>query len=261
MTEHATPQQHDSDDRLQLLIEITRDLDMDLDKLLSQILNRLKTVIPGADIGVVYFYDNLQEALIPRSCLGYDQQAMRYLKLFAGESISGRVFQQGIALITQSREDVEQSGGSLNAENDRHYRKAIGDRTITSNICAPLTIGEQTTIGTITLSSTHSPLVPKDLDLLTAIAGRISQTIYQSKISRRITPKRSTLSHFSRRFTRRHIGNFPHSTATLFQPASARYQRIFTGLNKPDQRPGSLCASTRPGTPSQESEREGTLFV
>ena len=182
MTEHVTPQQHDSDDRLQLLIEITSDLDMDLDKLLAQILNRLKTVMPGADIGVVYLYDNLQEALIPRSCLGYDQQAMRNLKLFAGESISGRVFQQGIALITQSREDVEQSGGSLNAENDRHYRKAIGDRTITSNICAPLTIGEQTTIGTITLSSTHSPFAPKDLDLLTAIAGRISQTIYQSRL-------------------------------------------------------------------------------
>ena len=33
MTEHATPQQHDLDDRLQLLIEITRDLDMDFDKL------------------------------------------------------------------------------------------------------------------------------------------------------------------------------------------------------------------------------------
>ena len=107
MTEHATPQQHDSDDRLQLLIEITRDLDMDLDKLLSQILNRLKTVMPGADIGVVYLYDNLQAALIPRSCLGYDQQAMRNLKLLAGESISGRVFQQGIARITQSREEVE----------------------------------------------------------------------------------------------------------------------------------------------------------
>ena len=45
---------------------------MDLDKLLSQILNRLKTVMPGADIGVAYLYDNLQAALIPRSCLGYD---------------------------------------------------------------------------------------------------------------------------------------------------------------------------------------------
>jgi hypothetical protein len=54
MTEHATPQQHDSDDRLQIHIEIIRDLDMDLDNLLSQILNRLKTVMPGADIEVVY---------------------------------------------------------------------------------------------------------------------------------------------------------------------------------------------------------------
>jgi len=137
---------------------------------------------------------------------------MRNLKLLAGESISGRVFQQGIARITQSREEVEQSGGSLNTENERHYRKAIGDRTITSNICAPLTNG------TITLSSAHSPFVPKDLEMLTAIAGRISQTIYQSKISRRITPKRSTLSHFSRRFTRRISETSPTRLPLYFNP-------------------------------------------
>ena len=37
--------------RLQLLIDITRDLDLNLDKLLSQILDRLQSVIPIGDIG------------------------------------------------------------------------------------------------------------------------------------------------------------------------------------------------------------------
>ena len=48
--------------RLQLLIDITRDLDLNLDKLLSQILDRMQSVIPLVDIGAIYLYDHQKQA-------------------------------------------------------------------------------------------------------------------------------------------------------------------------------------------------------
>ena len=173
-------QHRETHERLQLLIEITRDLDLDLEKLLSQILVRLSNVIPCVDIGAIYLFDKVQEVLIPRSCLGYDLQSMRELRLRPGESISGRVFKQGTAIIANSPKEIAAEGGSLSPENERHYRHAIGTRSIESNICAPLIIGEQSNIGTITLSSTHTAFAAEDLDLLSAVAGRISQTIHPS---------------------------------------------------------------------------------
>ena len=172
----------ETNDRLQLLIEITRDLDLDLDKLLSQILDRLNKVIPCADIGAIYLYDQDHQVLIPRSCLGYDLTAMQDLKLQSGESISGRIFQQGEAVMANSPEEVQKLAGPLSSENERLYLKAIGERTIKSNICVPLVVGKQSLIGTITLSSSHSPFNAEDLNLLTAVAGRISQTIYQTSL-------------------------------------------------------------------------------
>ena len=112
---HTTPA------RLQLLIDITRDLDLNLDKLLSQILDRLQSVIPIVDIGAIYLYDQQIQALIPRSCLGYDINSMRNISLAEGESISGQVFTDHKAILTANPEQVLATAGSLNANNHRHY--------------------------------------------------------------------------------------------------------------------------------------------
>ena len=116
--------------RLQLLIDITRDLDLNLnlDKLLSQILDRLQSVIPIVDIGAIYLYDQQEQALIPRSCLGYDMNSMRNIRLAEGESISGQVFTDHKAILTANPEQVLATSGSLSANNHRHYHQATGGR-------------------------------------------------------------------------------------------------------------------------------------
>ena len=112
--------------------------------------------------------------LIPCSCLGYDINSMRNISLAEGESISGQVFTDHKAILTANPEQVLATAGSLSANNHRLYHQATGGRSIESNICAPLILPDQSPIGTITLSSTHSRFSDDDLTLLEAVAGRIS---------------------------------------------------------------------------------------
>ena len=123
--------------RLQLLIDITRDLDLNLDELLSQILDRLQSVIPIVDIGAIYLYDHQIQALIPRSCLGYDMNSMRNIRLAEGESISGQVFTDHKPILTANPEQVLATAGSLSAHNHRLYQQATGGRSIERQYLRP----------------------------------------------------------------------------------------------------------------------------
>lgn len=77
---------HTTAARLQLLIDITRDLDLNLNKLLSQILDRLQSVIPIVDIGAIYLYDQQIQALRHRTISRSTRPTPTSIKCCVGSS-------------------------------------------------------------------------------------------------------------------------------------------------------------------------------
>jgi PAS domain S-box-containing protein len=165
--------------RLRLLVELARDIsaNLDLEALVERTINELGKLVPAADLRIIYLYDEQEEVLVPRAWSGYDDRAIEGIRLHIGESISGKVFANGRAHLTRSRREAEEYRGRLQGDNNRFFSRALRQRTIRSNICAPLRTHAGQTIGTITMGSTHGVFSEEDLSLLEGVAGQIAQAI------------------------------------------------------------------------------------
>ncbi|MFT5374660.1 MAG: PAS domain S-box-containing protein [Candidatus Latescibacterota bacterium] len=171
-----------SRERLNLMVELTRNLTLDLDELLEQSLQRLAHTLPQADIGVIYLYDHRKELLIPKACFGYDREPLLQIRLKPGESMSGKVFLQGRSILVHTPGQVKQEAGPLSERNQALYSKATQRARITSNICVPLQTPAEKFIGTLTLSSSHSTFTQLDLSLLEGVAGQIGHAASHAQL-------------------------------------------------------------------------------
>ena len=88
--------------RFDLLLNVTRSVSIDLDDLLGQVIHDLGTVLPAADVRVIYLHDKQSACLCPRACYGYDEDSLSRIRLQPGESMSGRVFQSGTSVLTRT---------------------------------------------------------------------------------------------------------------------------------------------------------------
>ena len=168
--------------RLDLLVSLTRDVSLDLDGVLAQLLSDLGRAIPAGDIRVVYLYDPDEEVLAPRACHGYDEGSLSQVRLQPGESISGKVFQSGQSSLTRTPEEVVALSGPFRPETSQLYRRAIRGATIRSNICAPLVAPSGQILGTVTMSSTAEPFAEHDLELLEGVAGYVARAIDNAQL-------------------------------------------------------------------------------
>lgn len=171
-----------SEERLNLMVELTRHLTLDLDGLLEQSLDRLAQTLPQADIGVIYLYDAREKALVPKACFGYDRKTLLQIRLQPGESMSGKVFLHGRSILTHTTEQVEKKAGALSRHNKELYARATRGATIKSNICVPLQKSAGELIGTLTLSSTRGTFDEQDLPLLEGIAGQVGHAAAHAQL-------------------------------------------------------------------------------
>ena len=168
--------------RLDLLVGLTRDVSLDLDGLLSQLLADLGRAIPAGDVRVVYLYDPNEKSLYPRACHGYDEESLRQVRLRPGEAISGKVFQTGQSALTRTPDEVARLSGPFRPETSQLYTRAIRGGTVKSNICVPLREPSGRALGTITMSSTGEPFTEHDLELLEGVAGHVVRALANAQL-------------------------------------------------------------------------------
>src|SRR5512145_108353 len=84
-------------DQLIALIEVSKTLTLPLDlpELLEQALRKIMAVIGPADIGAVMLWDQSSGLFRPVAACGVDLQGFKQIGLRSGESITGKVFDQG----------------------------------------------------------------------------------------------------------------------------------------------------------------------
>ena len=125
---HSILQSQLTENELTILVDSIRSItsNLDLDEVLKEIMRNALKVIPATDAGYLLLYDETTDRLLVKAPIGFTDNIYNF-KVKMGESITGKVFEDGIGRFFNSTEEL------LSAMDDYHISKA-NHRTLTSSI-------------------------------------------------------------------------------------------------------------------------------
>ena len=174
---------HQESERLELLVNSIRNVSLELDVLLNQLLRDLHRVLPQADLGIVFLLEKNAGVLRPHAWYGLAEGALvSKFELLPGEGVSGGVLKTGKPALVKSSEEFRMHVGELRRENAATWEKTVGGFSVISHMAVPLKTPAHDTIGTVALSSTSSAFTEQDLALLEGVGGQIAQAIANAEL-------------------------------------------------------------------------------
>ncbi|MGJ9384707.1 helix-turn-helix domain-containing protein [Salipaludibacillus sp. CF4.18] len=163
---------------------------LDLNEVLEKIINNALKVIPAADAGFLLLYDHSTERLIPKSPVGFNQN-IYHLKMKVGESITGKVFEDGIGRIFNSKKGLFDEMKLNNISKENYYYITSAAKKTEAAMCVPISIDDKR-IGVMIIHQWYKKkvLVEHDLMLLQGFATQAAIAIqnaqFYSKANQRL---------------------------------------------------------------------------
>src|SRR3989304_5787481 len=130
---------------LHALTEVAKTLTVpfDLPALLGAVMNKIEHVIDSAEIGVIMLWDESAGLFRPEAAFGYDLKILSEMGLRAGESITGKVYDKGIAQLLTTRAEVAEAMADMRLANRATMTRALGSEALPrSAVAAPPRAGE-----------------------------------------------------------------------------------------------------------------------
>ena len=127
------------------LTEVAKTLaaQLDLPDLLSAVMAKLAAVLEPAELGVIMLWDNDAGLFRPAAAFGYKLQDIREMGLRAGESITGKVYDEGTARLLDTPQ-VADAMADMRPPNRRILSRAVGTEELPhSALVVPLRVGER----------------------------------------------------------------------------------------------------------------------
>ena len=166
---------------LHALIEVAKTLTapLDLPALLGAVMDKLYKVVEPADLGAIMLWDESAGVFRPEATFGYDLAAMREMGLRAGESITGKVHDQGSPRLLATPEQVAEAMTDMREANRAVMSRALGSEALPrSALAAPLRVGDHR-FGVLVLETLHGPaeFSESDLPFVQTLADLIALSI------------------------------------------------------------------------------------
>jgi K+-sensing histidine kinase KdpD len=142
-TQRARPAQ---DGELDALTEVAKSLasPVELPELLDTVMQTIVRVIEQADAGAIMLWDQPAGVFRPAAAFGYDLSSLKEIGLRAGESITGKVFDEGQARLLATPEEVLDAMADMRPFNRQVMARSIGsDMLPHCAIAAPISAGDQ----------------------------------------------------------------------------------------------------------------------
>ncbi|MEW5720343.1 MAG: ATP-binding protein [Chloroflexota bacterium] len=140
---------------------------LDLPELLNAVMNRLADALEPAELGVIMLWDNSAGLFRPAASFGYKLQDIREMGLRAGESITGKAYDEGIARLLDAAQ-VAEAMTDMRPPNRRILSRAVGTEDLPhSALVVPLRVGERK-FGVLVLMILHRPMNFTSADLVFA---------------------------------------------------------------------------------------------
>lgn len=134
-------------------------LPLDLPELLDAIIEKIIGVLEPAEIGAVMLWDQSAGLFRAQAAFGYDLDILREMGLRAGESITGKVFDEGQVRLLSTPEEVAETMEDMRPSNKAAMARAAGtDLLPRCTLAAPITADDQK-FGVLVLETINGPAV------------------------------------------------------------------------------------------------------
>lgn len=119
-------------------------MDLPLCDCLDLLLGKVFQVIPQAEFGVVMIWDQSSGLFRPWASYGCDAAVIKRVGLRAGESITGRVYEEGIPALLRSGQEVNRATENMRPGNYAILTRALGrDFKASCIVAAPVSVDAQ----------------------------------------------------------------------------------------------------------------------
>ncbi|QPQ29778.1 helix-turn-helix domain-containing protein [Lysinibacillus sp. JNUCC 51] len=155
----------------------------DINTLLTKILENALSVIPTADLGVLWMYEEEESALIPKAWAGGPGEEIKNMRMKMGEGIIGETFKENQSMILTSYTDVLKASSTITEDNLRHLLNAYKFEDLQSVISVPISVEEQILCVLIIYQNGEKPLLTReDKQLLESFSDQVSIALMNSKL-------------------------------------------------------------------------------
>jgi K+-sensing histidine kinase KdpD len=166
---------------LHALTEIAKTLTspLELPELLDAVLGRIIGVMAQADVGTVMLWDQSAGLFRPAAAFGFDFEILKEMGLRAGESVTGKVYDQGQARLLSTPEEVAEAMADMRPFNRQIFARSLpSDSLPRCVLAAPISTGEKK-YGVLVLETLNGgkTFTQNDLPFIQTLADLIALTI------------------------------------------------------------------------------------
>lgn len=157
---------------------------LELPELLNDVMDRIIGVLEQAQAGVIMLWDQSAGLFRPAAMFGFDPSVMRNMGLRLGESVTGKVYDEGKTRLVCSPEEVSQMMADMRVVNLRIFSQATGIETLPrSLLAAPLRAGNQK-YGVLVLENLYGDVLLDEYDLpfVQSIADLVALAIDRARL-------------------------------------------------------------------------------
>src|SRR4030042_1109566 len=132
--------------KLEALTEVAKTLvsPVDLPELLDEVMRKIVRVVDQADLGAIMLWDQSSGLFRAEASIGYDLEALREMGLRAGESITGKAFDEGRARLLNTPAEVAEAMADMRLANRAAMTRSLGAEVIpTCALAVPIAVGDQ----------------------------------------------------------------------------------------------------------------------
>ncbi len=172
--------------KLEALTEVAKTLvsPVDLPELLDAVMRKIVRVVDQADLGAIMLWDQPSGLFRAEASFGYDLEALRQMGLRAGESITGKVFDEGRARLLSTAAEVAEAMADMRLANRAAMTRSLGTEEMpTCALAVPIAVGDQK-MGVLVLETLDDkpPFVEGDLPFVQTLADLIALAIERYRL-------------------------------------------------------------------------------
>jgi K+-sensing histidine kinase KdpD len=171
------------------LAEVAKSLvaPLELPDLLDEVMQTIVRSLEQADIGAIMLWDQPSGVFRPTAAFGYDLDVLREIGLRAGESITGKAFDNRQVLLFSSPDEVNQAMADMRPFNRRVMSRSIGSDTVPlAAVAAPVTAGDNR-YGVLVIEALrpHRQFSREDLSFVQMLADLVALAIDRDRLRAR----------------------------------------------------------------------------
>ncbi|MEZ0117746.1 UNVERIFIED_ORG: sugar diacid utilization regulator/putative methionine-R-sulfoxide reductase with GAF domain [Heyndrickxia coagulans] len=181
----------------QKMMESIREISVvnDLNTHSTKILENALSVIPAADFGVLWMYDETENALLPKAWAGGPSEQIQHMKMKVGEGIIGRTFRENKSQMYTNIDDIISASSSIAEENLHHLNRSYNFEYLQSVISVPINVAEKTMCVLIIYQNGKHPLLSSyDKQLLESFSDQVSIVLMNTRLFQDLKQQNQLLS-------------------------------------------------------------------